>query len=127
MDEIRLTVPRERPFFGVAHLVLAGLAARLDFTVEHLDDLQLALDGLFEIAGDGDVMMAVRIRDDGVEAEVGPFAGSLGAALAEPAGSDVGLRRVLETVVDSFEVKERDGFGWVVFRKGVRTVPPKSS
>lgn len=127
MDEIRLTVPRERPFFGVAHLVLAGLAARLDFTVEHLDDLQLALDGLFEADGDGDMTLAVRIGDDGVEAEVGPFAGSLSAALAEPAGSDVGLRRVLETVVDSFEVKERDGFGWVIFRKGVRTVPPKSS
>ena len=32
-DEIRLTLPRERPFYGIAHLVLGGLAVRLDLTV----------------------------------------------------------------------------------------------
>jgi hypothetical protein len=126
VDEITLTVPREKAFFGVAHLVLAGLAARLDFTVEHLDDLQLALESLFEEAGDGDVTMALRVREDGVEAEVGPFGPELRTALAGGAGAEVDLSRVLETVVDSFEVDERDGAGWVTLRKGVRTVPPKS-
>ena len=31
---------------GVAHLVLGGLAVRLDLTIENLEDLQLALDAL---------------------------------------------------------------------------------
>ncbi len=126
MDEITITVPREKAFFGVAHLVLAGLAARLDFTVEHLDDLQLALESLFEEAGDGDVTMALRVHEDGVEAEVGPFGTELRTALAGEPSPDVGLRRVLETVVDSYEVDEREGADWVTLRKGVRSVPPKS-
>ena len=31
-DEIVLTLPRERPFFNVAHLVFGGLAVRLDLS-----------------------------------------------------------------------------------------------
>ena len=42
-DEITLALPRERPFFGVAHLVLGGLAVRLDLGFEQLEDLQVAL------------------------------------------------------------------------------------
>jgi len=40
VDEITLTVPRERPFYRVAHLVLGGLAVRLDLTYDTLEDLQ---------------------------------------------------------------------------------------
>ena len=126
MDEITLTVPREKPFFGIAHLVLAGLAARLDFTVEHLDDLQLALDSLFEERGDGEVTVALRVHEDGVEADIGPFESSLRTTLTAEPSADVSLRRVLETVVDSFEIGEREGADWVTLRKSVRTVPPQS-
>ena len=38
-DEIRLIMPRKRPYYGVAHLVLGGVASRLDLTVEHLEEL----------------------------------------------------------------------------------------
>ena len=41
-------MPRERPYYGVAHLVLGGVASRLDLTVEHLEELELALDGLLD-------------------------------------------------------------------------------
>ena len=47
-DEIRLDDAAGAAYYGVAHLVLGGLAARLDLTVEHLEDLQLALDGLLD-------------------------------------------------------------------------------
>ena len=45
-DEITLTLPREPDFQSVAHLVLGGLAARLNLTLENLEDLQLALTAL---------------------------------------------------------------------------------
>ena len=45
-DEITLIIPRERALFGVAHLVLGGLGIRLNLTIEHLEDMQLALETL---------------------------------------------------------------------------------
>src|SRR5262249_55809694 len=42
-DEITLTLPHEREYHRVAHLVLGGLAVRLELTIETLEDLQLAL------------------------------------------------------------------------------------
>jgi hypothetical protein len=47
---------------------------------------------------------------------VGPFgAGALDALRDD--GDAFGLRRVLETVTDGFEVEERDGSSWVELRK----------
>ena len=42
-NEITVRLPRERPFFGVVHLVVGGLAARHDLNHEQLEDLQVAL------------------------------------------------------------------------------------
>ena len=47
-EEIVLTLPRQRRYYDVAHLVVGGLAARLDLTVDTLADLQTALDGLLQ-------------------------------------------------------------------------------
>ena len=41
--DIRLKIPHEKPYHGIARLVVGGLAARLDLSYEHLDDLQLSL------------------------------------------------------------------------------------
>jgi|GraSoiStandDraft_41_1057321.scaffolds.fasta_scaffold57593_3 hypothetical protein len=42
-SEITLTIPPGREFRDVAHFVLGGLASRVQLTVEHLEDLQIAL------------------------------------------------------------------------------------
>jgi len=123
-DEITLTLPRERGFYGIAHLVLAGLAARLDCTVEHLDDLQLALDTLLDHRDEpGEVTIALRIRDDTIEAEVAPLSGELRAELQREPGLEMDTRRVLETVVDGVEV----GSDSVTLRKSVRRLPQGAS
>ena len=69
-DEITLTLPRAPEFQRVAHLVLGGLAARLNLTVESLEDLQLALDAVLDrmdpSAGErdgADVVARRRARD----------------------------------------------------------------
>src|SRR5207247_419368 len=51
-DEIVLSLPRDPRFYDIAHLVLGGLGARADLTLDHLDDLHLALDGLLPRDGD---------------------------------------------------------------------------
>ena len=118
-DQITLTMPRERPFFGVARLVLAGLATRLDVTVEHLEDLELALDALLERRdGPPDVTVALGVEEKELQASVGPFRdGQLRAELeGEPADS-LSLRRLLDAVVDSYQVVDRDGSTWVDLTK----------
>lgn len=118
-DEITLTMPRERPFFGVAHLVLGGLAVRLDLSVEQLEDLKVALDELLgQHESQRDVTLTVRVDDREIEAVVGPFDESLKTELDRDAGV-VGLRRVLETVMDRVEVTDRAGEPWVALTKAV--------
>jgi hypothetical protein len=118
-DQIILTMPRERPFFGVARLVLAGLATRLDVTVEHLDDLELALDGLLERRdGAEEITVTLGVDDDELRARIGPFRGdALRAELEGEPGERLSLRRLLDAVVDRYEVADRDDGAWVELGK----------
>ena len=76
VDEITLTIPPDREFHRVAHLVVGGLALRLDLTIEALEDLQIALDTLLGLAeSGGDVTVVLTSRDGIVEARVGPVDG----------------------------------------------------
>jgi hypothetical protein len=119
-DQITLTLPRERPFFGVAHLVLGGLAARLDLSYDQLEDLQVALAELLRRREDkGEVTLVVRVSDHELEASIGPFDLALVEELRRDEGREVGLRRVLETVVDEVAVTEREGHPWVALRKSI--------
>ncbi len=122
-DEIVLTLPRDRDFHDVAHLVVGGLAVRLNLTIEHLEDLQVALDGLLPHAdADGDVTVTLRIDAGSVTARVGPFIrGRIEQELMRERGGDgrPTLGRVLQTVSDGFSVEEAEGAAWVVVRKGV--------
>jgi len=120
-DEIRLTMPRQRPFYGVAHLVLGGVAARLELTVEHLEELELALDGLLERRdGADEVTLTLRVGDRDLVAELGPFGGELRTEIAREPGEGVSLRRLLDAVVDGYAVEERADGTWIELRKETR-------
>ena len=120
-DEVTLRLPRERPFFGVAHLVVGGLAVRLDLSVEQLEDLQVALGELLDQhETQREITGSVRVEGETIHALVGPFDGTLETELARDTGDSVGLRRVLETVVDGIEVTNRDGQPWVELTKAVQ-------
>ena len=119
MDEIVIDIPRERPFSAVADLVLGGLAARHEVTIDGLDDLQLALGSLLDHDDDddGEVTVVLRVAGGSIEASVGPVGERTAAALAEAPDEGLGLRRLLEAVVDEFSVRSRDGAPWVDLRK----------
>jgi hypothetical protein len=119
-DEITLTMPRDRAFYSVAHLVLGGLVIRLNLTIEHLEDLQLALDAVLERSREReDVTIAVRLREGEIETSVGPMRDGVRDELEAEKGEDVGLRRILDTLVDSVELVPGEGGDWVKLRKKV--------
>jgi anti-sigma regulatory factor (Ser/Thr protein kinase) len=108
-DAITLTLPRESEYEGVAQLVLAGLAARLDLTLEHLEDLQIAFGALLDPGtrdGKGDETVNVRlvVHDDALEATVGPLGRRVLDALERDAGAELGVKRVLSSTVDDVQV-----------------------
>jgi len=122
-DRIVLTIPRDEGFENVAQLVLAGVAARLNFTYEVVDDLGTALETLLERRGEeGELTVELEVGEGTVKAALGPFAGDgLRAELEQP-GDGVGLRRVLETVVDRFAAVQREDGSWVELEKRVEGI-----
>jgi anti-sigma regulatory factor (Ser/Thr protein kinase) len=121
-DVVTLQLPSGRDYRAVAHLVLGGFATRLDLTYDVLDDIQTAVDELLERRDAGpDVTLALRVDDDRVHTTVGPFSESVVDDLRSAHGPELGLRRVLETVVDEVTVVERDGVQWVELTKRVGT------
>ena len=118
MDEISVTLPGDRAFGAVAGLVLGGVAARHDLTIDVLDDLQLAFESLLERnPEEGEVTIVLRVGTTVVDATVGPFERHALAELEEDAGEELDLRRLLDTVVDEVSLSDRDGGCWVELRK----------
>ena len=117
-DEITLTLPREPEFHRVAHLVLGGLAVRLNLTIENLEDLELALDAILARTDPnaGDITVKMTPRDGELETVVGPLTtGVLDEIEHDGDDGALGLRRVLESTVDDIHV---DG-AWVRLTKRV--------
>lgn len=106
IDEITLTIPRDADFHRVAHLVLGGLAVRMDLTVENLEDLQIALDSILgrsELAA-GDVTVRMALRDGALETRVGPLPAGVLDEIEREEDHQLSLRRVLESTVDDVHV-----------------------
>src|SRR4051794_25238793 len=110
-DMITLTIPREQPFHEVAHLVLGGVAARLNLTFESIDDLETALEAVLERASEnGEVTVELRLAERAIVTRVGPFAPEALEAELERDDGSVSLRRILDTVLDGYELV---GDGWL--------------
>ena len=105
-DEITLTLPRDADFHRVAHLVLGGLAVRMDLTVENLEDLQIALDSILgrtQLEA-GDVTVRMALRDGALETRVGPLPAKVLDEIEREQDNELSLRRVLDSTVDDVHV-----------------------
>jgi serine/threonine-protein kinase RsbW len=105
--EVRLEVPASTEFVRVARMMAAGVASRLGFTLEELDDLRIAIDELcFCLVGrngrPGTVTIRYVMGPDGLSVEgVGHFTdGSDG----EPRLSALSLQ-ILKAVTDECQVE----------------------
>lgn len=112
-DEISLTLPADDAFHRVAHLVLGGLAVRLDLTYERLEDLELAVDALLERQAEAqEVTLVVRVLDGALQTSIGPL-DSVREELEHGREDQLDLRRILGTVCDNVEIVDRNGGQWV--------------
>lgn len=129
-DAITLSIPYEKPYHGVARLVVGGLAARLDFSYEHLEDLQLALETVLERDGyvsGREVVVRLLVGTDSVGMSIGPLdGGELRADLERESGDGISLSRLLSTLVDELAVEESGNGQWLRFEKRVPMRRPDS-
>ena len=128
-DEITLTIPRDRALYSVAHLVLGGVGIRLNLTIEHLEDLQLAVDAVLErVRSVEQVTIKVGVSEAAIETAIGPMRDGVRAELEatedEDEDEDVGLRRILDALVDEVELTQTDGEDWVKLTKAVTEEQP---
>lgn len=111
MDTVSIKIPASPQFLGVLRLVAAGLAARLKFTLEDIEDLKIAVDELSAyLTGaqgrDGNLEVRFSISEDSIEIE--------GRAILQP-GHKVRTeltefsQMILETVADSASLQQLDG------------------
>ena len=125
---IELRIPNERPFHGVARLVVGGLAARHNLSYEALEDLQLALVTVLE--GDGystaaEIRVELEVTDEAIAMAIGPLNGeAVRADLEESSDGDLGLGRLLGTLVEDAEVEAREDGDWLRLSKRVRGIKP---
>ena len=118
-ERIDLEAPLAGDFQAVVRLIIGGIAERVDFAFEEIDDLQLAVERLLAEAGTvGSVLLTFDVGADGIRARVGPLS-ELKVAEAlrdgEASPGTLTLRRILQTVVDSFGVEDA-GDGAIVVR-----------
>ena len=100
--------------------MLGGLGIRLNLTIEHLEDLQLALESVLERSSEaGDVTIAIRLSDEEIATAIGPMRDGVRDELAATEGEDVGLRRILDALVDDVELAPGEGGDWVTLTKHV--------
>jgi anti-sigma regulatory factor (Ser/Thr protein kinase) len=118
-ERIDLEAPLSGDFHAVVRLIIGGIAERVDFAFEEIDDLQLAVERLLAEAGTkGSVQLSFEVGSNGIRTRVGPLsehkvAEALRDGDAMP--GELTLRRILQTVVDSFGVDEADD-GRIVVR-----------
>jgi hypothetical protein len=129
-DAITLSIPHAKPYHGVARLVVGGLAARLDLSYEHLEDLQLALESVLErdgyVAGK-EVSVRLVVGEDSVIMTIGPLDPSeLRADLERESDDGISLSRLLSTLVEEVTLEDVDGGHWLRLEKRVPMTRPES-
>ena len=117
--DVRLVVPAAPEYLRLVRLTAAGLASRLGFTFDEVEDLRIAVDELcFHLLGDGDngaVMDEDRTMDLVYSAgsDSITITGRTGLSGAIPEPSELS-EQILDALVDEHEVIGQDGM--ITFR-----------
>jgi hypothetical protein len=109
-DAVTITLPAAG-YEHVARLVTGGLASRLAFGFEAVDDLQLAVELVLRSLPDRRGSVTLSLIEDGssLHIEVGPAGGlTLDGSLASLDGAGVALGASLERLVDTVSLTAGD-------------------
>jgi hypothetical protein len=91
----------------VASLVTGGVAGRLGYSVERIDDLQLALSSVLAAGTEDDDLAVEFVANDGLlRLRVGPLRAGV--------GEDPGLLRIVTPLVDEVTSEPDDDGEWLV-------------
>ncbi len=109
-DEVRLDVPATPEFLHLARVTASGLASRLGFSYDQVEDLRLAIDELcFALIGSrgrhGTVQLRYTLYDGGVLEVEGM--GNFDTEHRTPTLSDLS-KQILGSLVDEYEVYRLD-------------------
>jgi hypothetical protein len=110
-ERITLEVPATLGALSTVHMVLGGLGARLDFSLEDLDDLYLATDRLLQAALEAEQLSSLRVLCvlDGSTLRVvaGSFQSTeLRGQVVHTLGGCIDLCTLLQRLVDDVVVEE---------------------
>ncbi len=111
MDTVTIKIPAAPAYVQVARLVAAGLASRLKFTIDDIEDLKIAVDEVCAyLTGaqgrEGDIHIQFTVTDDRIE-----IAGTGMLAPGQKIRTDLTefSRVILDTVVDSATLDSANG------------------
>jgi hypothetical protein len=126
-ERIELEAPLSGDFQAVIRLIIGGIAERVDFAFEEIDDLQLAVERLLAEQGQGgSVVLSFEVGKDSIRTRVGPLSErAIADALrdGEQRPGELTLRRILQTVVNSFGVEEAEDGRIVVRLEKLKGMP----
>jgi serine/threonine-protein kinase RsbW len=108
-ETVRLTVPAALEYVRIVRLTASGVASRLGFDVEEIEDLRVAVDELTSLivdAADGNELEVVfAVFDDALHID--------GEADAKPGGAAAAVEdltgQILAAVVDEWRLETTDG------------------
>ena len=110
MDTVSITVPATGEYLRVVRLVSAGVASRLAFTLEDIDDLKIAVDELTAWATGGRDTMGTLDVDFLVHGDRIEVRGRvLGGSHAVRAGLSEFSQMIVDTVADATSLDRVDG------------------
>ena len=109
-DRVQIEAPLDGAFGPVVRLIVGGIAERADLGFEEMDDLQLGIERLLAEAGaEGRVRLSFELgagRDPHPHRPAARARRSPRRSSARTRPGELTLRRVLDTVVDSYGVEE---------------------
>src|ERR1700754_3407053 len=109
-DAGRLTVPAALEYVRIVRLTASGVASRLGFDVEEIEDLRVAVDELaslvVESADGGDLSVQFAVQDNALRIE---GEAALAAGRADNARVDDLTAQILAAVVDEWDLSTTAG------------------
>jgi serine/threonine-protein kinase RsbW len=111
MDTISTKIPASPEYIQVVRLIASGLATRLRFTLDDIEDLKIAVDELCAyLTGaqgrEGTLEIVFRVGEDRIEIS---GSGSFTAGIKVRTELTELSRKILETVADSASLEQSDG------------------